>query len=158
MALSNTVFIDRTNRKSAVAAFDSVAKHMQSERQSVYIFPEGTRSYYDKPDMLPFKKGAFHLAVQAQVPIVPIVVANYSNILNIRKKIFRAGRIPIKVLPPIETKGMETKDVDGLRMRVREEMMKVLVEITDGERVENGSTVPEAITSGVDVGKKRVSK
>ena len=156
MALSNTIFIDRANRKSAVAAFDSVAKHMHSKRQSVYIFPEGTRSYYDKPDMLPFKKGAFHLAIQAQVPIVPIVVANYSNILNIRRKIFRAGRIPIKVLPPIETKGLETKDVDGLCMRVREAMMKALVEITIGENIkENGSAVPMAVTSGVDVVKKR---
>lgn len=158
MALSNTVFIDRANRKSAMAAFDIVAKHMQSERQSVYIFPEGTRSYYDKPDMLPFKKGAFHLAVQAQVPIVPIVAANYSNILNIRKRIFRAGRIPIKVLPPIETKGLEAKDVDELCIRVREAMMKVLVEITIGEkRKENGSAVPAAVTSGVDFGKKRVA-
>ena len=128
---------------------------MQSKRQSVYIFPEGTRSYYDKPDMLPFKKGAFHLAVQAQVPIVPIVVANYSNILSIRRRIFRAGSIPIKVLPPIETKGMETKDVDELCIRVREAMMKVLVEITNGEKhKENGFIVPEAVTSGVDFGKK----
>lgn len=158
MALSNTVFIDRANRKTAVATFDGVAKHMHSKRQSVYIFPEGTRSYYDKPDMLPFKKGAFHLAIQAQVPIVPIVVANYSNILNIRKRIFRAGRVPIKVLPPIETKGMEAKDVDELCVRVREKMLKTLVEITDGEkREENGSAVPEAIASGVDVGKRRVA-
>lgn len=130
---------------------------MHTKRQSVYIFPEGTRSYFDKPDMLPFKKGAFHLAVQAQVPIVPIVAANYSNILNIRKRIFRAGRIPVKVLPPIETKGMETKDVDRLCIRVREEMMKVLVDITNVEKhKENGSTVVEAMTSGADVGKKRV--
>lgn len=69
---------------------------MNTERQSVYIFPEGTRSYASEPDMLPFKKGAFHLAVQAQVPIVPIVVANYSNVLHMQTRTFRSGRIPVK--------------------------------------------------------------
>ena len=86
---------------------------------------------------------------------MPIVVANYSNILNIRRRIFRAGRIPIKVLPPIETKGMEAKDVDELCIMVREAMMKALVEITN-ECKENGAAVPVAVASGVDVGKKRV--
>lgn len=96
MALSKTVFIDRGNRETARAAFDSAAKQMQTEKQSVYIFPEGTRSYSTKAELLPFKKGAFHLAVQAQVPIVPVVVANYSNVLNIKARIFNKGKIPVK--------------------------------------------------------------
>jgi lysophosphatidate acyltransferase len=99
---------------------------MHSERQSVYIFPEGTRSYYDHPDLLPFKKGAFHLAIQAQVPIVPIVVANYSNVLNMKRKIFTTGRIPIRVLEPISTKGKTKEDVDGLLQEVREKMLSQL--------------------------------
>lgn len=157
VALSKTVFIDRANRATAVAAFSQAAAHMHSERQSVYIFPEGTRSYYSHPDMLPFKKGAFHLAIQAQVPIVPIVVANYSNILNIREKRFWAGRIPIRVLEPVSTKGLEAKDVDGLTERVREVMMKALLEMAEKERVgENGSAVETAKASGVDAGKSGV--
>lgn len=96
MALSKTVFIDRGNSRSARATFDGAAETMQKERQSVYIFPEGTRSYTDKAEMLPFKKGAFHLAVQAKVPIVPVVVANYSNVLSLQRKIFTSGKIPIK--------------------------------------------------------------
>ena len=95
MALSKTVFIDRANRATARAAFDGAARHMQNEKQSVFIFPEGTRSYTEKPDMLPFKKGAFHLAVQAQVPIVPVVCANYSHIFNIKRKIFRSGAVDV---------------------------------------------------------------
>ena len=75
---------------------DAAAEQMQSQQQSVIIFPEGTRSYYDHPDLLPFKKGAFHLAVQAGVPIVPIVVENYSHILNIREMRFNAGTIRVK--------------------------------------------------------------
>lgn len=134
MALSKTVFINRTNRSSAIHAFDSAAETMRRERQSVYIFPEGTRSYADKPILLPFKKGAFHLAVQAQVPIVPIVVANYSHVLNIKKRIFRAGRIPVKVLKPVETKGLEARNVDELTQKIRDMMLQELGPLTEKAR------------------------
>jgi lysophosphatidate acyltransferase len=96
MALSRTVFIDRANRQTAVKAFDSAAEEMRSHRQSVFIFAEGTRSYSEKPELLPFKKGAFHLAVKAGVPIVPVVVENYSHILAPKKFRFEAGSIKVK--------------------------------------------------------------
>lgn len=99
MALSGTVFIDRSNRKSAIAAFDSAVKEIKRDRKSVWIFPEGTRSYYDKPDLLPFKKGAFHLAVQAGVPIVPVVVENYTHVLRVQERTFEPGVINVKVGP-----------------------------------------------------------
>lgn len=73
---------------------------MRADQQSVFIFPEGTRSYADHATMLPFKKGAFHLAVQAQVPIVPVVVANYSHILSLKRKRFTSGTIPVKGRQP----------------------------------------------------------
>jgi lysophosphatidate acyltransferase len=95
VTLSKTVFIDRANRATARAAFDNAAKVMKRDRHSVFIFPEGTRSYAEKPELLPFKKGAFHLAVQAQVPIVPIVAANYSHVLNVRTKVFKRGVIDV---------------------------------------------------------------
>ena len=96
MALSGTVFIDRKNRQTAMVAFDGAAEEMRRERQSVFIFPEGTRSYYDRPDLLPFKKGAFHLAVKAGMPIIPVVSANYSKMLNVKERRFDGGRIPVK--------------------------------------------------------------
>jgi lysophosphatidate acyltransferase len=96
MSLSGSVFIDRANSTSARTAMSGAADEIQKERQSVYMFPEGTRSYTKEPTLLPFKKGAFHLAVQAGVPIVPVVVANYSNILYVRGWRFTSGTIPIK--------------------------------------------------------------
>lgn len=96
MSLSGSVFIDRANSQSARSAMDGAARVMQNERQSVYMFPEGTRSYSKEPELLPFKKGAFHLAVQAGVPIVPVVVANYSDILYIKSWRFNSGTILIK--------------------------------------------------------------
>lgn len=95
MALSGTVFIDRGNRADALKAFQGAAEEMQRERQNVFIFPEGTRSYANGPELGPFKKGAFHLAVQAGVDIVPVVAGNYSGVLNVGGRRFRAGTIPV---------------------------------------------------------------
>lgn len=96
MALSGSIFIDRQNSKDARSAMQGAAKEIQSKRQSVYMFPEGTRSYAKDPILLPFKKGAFHLAIQAGVPIVPCVVANYSHVLYIKGWVFKSGIVPIK--------------------------------------------------------------
>lgn len=96
MSLSGSIFIDRSSTKDAREAMRGAADEIRNRRQSVYMFPEGTRSYAKEPMLLPFKKGAFHLAVQAQVPIVPVVVANYSHILWIKGLVFNSGRIPCK--------------------------------------------------------------
>lgn len=96
MTLSGTVFIDRKNSSSAREAMVGAADEIKMKKQSVYMFPEGTRSYYQDPGLLPFKKGAFHLAVQANVPIVPVVAANYSDVLNLKTWNFRSGVVLVK--------------------------------------------------------------
>ncbi|AEO69536.1 uncharacterized protein THITE_2120080 [Thermothielavioides terrestris NRRL 8126] len=96
MSLSGSIFINRSNTHDAREAMRGAADEIRNKRQSVYMFPEGTRSYAKEPMLLPFKKGAFHLAVQAQVPIVPVVVANYSHIFWIKGLVFKSGRIPCK--------------------------------------------------------------
>jgi lysophosphatidate acyltransferase len=96
MTLSGTVFINRKNSTSAREAMKGAANEIQQQRQSVYMFPEGTRSYSQEPMLLPFKKGAFHLAVEAGVPIVPVVAENYSHVLSLKKWSFRSGNIKVK--------------------------------------------------------------
>ena len=96
MALSGTVFIDRANSSSARNAMSGAAKEIKGAKQSVYMFPEGTRSYSKEPMLLPFKKGAFHLALQAGVPILPVVVANYADVLFVQGYKFRSGTILCK--------------------------------------------------------------
>ncbi|KID85417.1 AtaAp protein [Metarhizium guizhouense ARSEF 977] len=130
MRLSGSIFIDRKNSKDAREAMAGAAKEIQTRQQSVYMFPEGTRSYAKDPVLLPFKKGAFHLAVQAGVPIVPVVVANYSHVLHIKSMVFRAGTVPIKVLNPIPTKGLTSADVDELTRTTRELMLTELLALT----------------------------
>ncbi|KAI9166594.1 putative 1-acyl-sn-glycerol-3-phosphate acyltransferase [Paramyrothecium foliicola] len=131
MSLSGTVFIDRKNSKDAREAMKGAADEISSKKQSVYMFPEGTRSYAKDPVLLPFKKGAFHLAVQAGAPIVPVVVANYSHVLHIKSFVFKSGKIPIKVLDPIPTKGLSSADVDELASTTRELMLRELVSLSE---------------------------
>lgn len=132
---SKTLFVDRANSKTARAAFDSAAHEMKMDRHSVFIFPEGTRSYYDHPDLLPFKKGAFHLAVQAQVPIVPVVCNNYSDVLCLKggwkKWKFQRGTLKIRVLRPVKTEGLEKDSVDEIVRWVRDDMLRVIREMSD---------------------------
>lgn len=130
MTLSGSVFIDRKSSKDARAAMSGAAEQMKTLGQSVYMFPEGTRSYAKEPMLLPFKKGAFHLAVQAQVPIVPAVAANYSDTLYIKGMVFKSGKIPCKVLDPIPTTGLTAADVDDLCNKTRELMLKEIINLT----------------------------
>lgn len=129
MALSGTVFIDRADPRSARAAFSGAAAEMLRCRQSVFIFPEGTRSYARGPELGGFKKGAFHLAVQAQVDVVPVVCANYWGVLGAAEGRFRAGEIPVRVLEPVSTRGMGVEDVEALTGRVRDMMLVALEEL-----------------------------
>lgn len=96
MVLSGSIFIDRADRSQAMKAFEGAAQVMKQKKQSVFMFPEGTRSYSAEPMFLPFKKGAFHMAVQAQVPIIPTVTENYSYILNVKAKRFNAGKVRVR--------------------------------------------------------------
>lgn len=99
MWLSNAVFIDRNNRKDALATFSKAAQTMKDKKMSIFIFAEGTRSNTPQPTMLPFKKGAFHLAVQGQFPIIPIVMENYNSLYDGSRKRFEAGELVIRGAP-----------------------------------------------------------
>jgi lysophosphatidate acyltransferase len=108
---------------------------MKTDRHSVLIFPEGTRSYYDHPDLLPFKKGAFHLAIQAQVPIVPVVCNNYTDVLCMKggwkKWKFESGTLRVRVLRPVKTEGLGKDSVDEMVRWVRDDMLRVLKEMSN---------------------------
>ena len=129
MSLSGSVFIDRAHRSEATKALAGAADAMKTLKQSVFMFPEGTRSYSKEPMLLPFKKGAFHLAVQAGVDILPVVAENYSRVLDVKAKHFSPGVIRVKVLQPISTAGMTTADVDKLTQETRNKMLETLMEL-----------------------------
>jgi putative phosphoserine phosphatase/1-acylglycerol-3-phosphate O-acyltransferase len=108
-ALAGTVFIDRFNPEKAVAA---LAPAVDALRQglSIVIAPEGTRS--PTPRIGRFKKGAFHLAMAAQVPIVPIVFKNALDALPKHGVVVRPATIEVVVHPPIPTRGWTRASLD----------------------------------------------
>ncbi|TFK55431.1 1-acylglycerol-3-phosphate O [Heliocybe sulcata] len=128
MTLSGAVFVDRGNNAKAVQSLTEAGELMKARHTSLWLFPEGTRSMREYHDMLPFKKGAFHLAVQAQIPVVPVVCENYWRLY--RKGVFGSDTLKIKVLPPVSTEGLTTADIPDLVSRVRDSMVAALREIS----------------------------
>jgi lysophosphatidate acyltransferase len=161
MTLSGAVFVDRRNNARAVQSLRAAADAVRVQAMSLWMFPEGTRSMRAESDMLPFKKGAFHLAVQAGVPIIPVVCENYwrlyrqgvfeSGVLTIRGEFpcMRCRHLPLTssaVLPPIPTAGMKEGEVGALANRVREAMVTALREIS--EPAPDAGAAPPASASG----------
>lgn len=116
--------------EAAMLTMEGIKERMIEHNDGLFLFPEGTRSHAVTPTLLPFKRGAFILAIETEAPIVPVVIANYSDIYNTRRQIFKSGTIKVKVLGPIETKGLNTDDVDKLMRRTFEEMQRVYKEIS----------------------------
>ncbi|KAF8914291.1 hypothetical protein CPB84DRAFT_1758889 [Gymnopilus junonius] len=109
MSLSGTIFIDRGNNARAIRSIDAAGESMRRFKTSLWMFPEGTRHLSKEPDLLPLKKGGFHLAINAGIPITPIVTENYWHMY--RKGIFESGTIKVRVLPPIPTTGLTVDDM-----------------------------------------------
>ncbi|MXQ99238.1 hypothetical protein E5288_WYG005382 [Bos mutus] len=125
------IFIDRKRTGDAISVMSEVAQTLLTQDVRVWVFPEGTRNH--NGSMLPFKRGAFHLAVQAQVPIVPIVMSSYQDFYCKKERRFTSGRCQVRVLPPVPTEGLKPDDVPALADRVRHSMLTVFREIsTDG--------------------------
>lgn len=117
MWLAGDVPVQRGTAKSAVKAMRRCREILQQEKVSVMIFPEGTRS--PTADLLPFKDGAFRLAIEAGVPILPMVVHGTGTALPKHGWRFGRSNAEVRVLEPIETTGMTVADVPALRERVR---------------------------------------
>ncbi|XP_010226072.1 PREDICTED: 1-acyl-sn-glycerol-3-phosphate acyltransferase alpha [Tinamus guttatus] len=126
--LSGIIFINRQKRGDAIDVITQTARTMRHENLRVWIFPEGTRNQ-DK-SMLPFKRGAFHLAVQAQVPIIPVVISPYGNFFSSKDKKFIPGTCTIRILPRIETQGLSPKNVPDLTETVRMAMVDAFSEMS----------------------------
>ncbi|KAJ3222924.1 1-acylglycerol-3-phosphate O-acyltransferase [Clydaea vesicula] len=125
MILSKAVFIKRKNRTDAIETMQNVGLKIKKDKTSLFLFPEGTRSFQKDNSLLPFKKGAFHLAVSGQIPIVPIVVSTFHNVFP------DGGLIRVKVLPPIATAGLTASNIDSLIENTRNSMLTTLKEISE---------------------------
>ncbi|XP_059049319.1 1-acyl-sn-glycerol-3-phosphate acyltransferase beta-like [Achroia grisella] len=121
--LAGVVFIDRSKTKYAYDALKVTSDVMVNKKTKIWLFPEGTRNK-DYSGMLPFKKGAFNMAVAAQVPIIPAVFSPY-YFINKKKHIFNKGHVIIQFLDPEPTTGLTMEDVPDLIEKIHTKMMAV---------------------------------
>lgn len=106
MNFVNIIAIDRSNPERARRSMEK-ARDVMRKGYSFGVFAEGTRAM--PGELLPFKKGAFHLALQTGSPIIPIAIKNTDWMMGKRTGVAYAGTIELVILPPIETAGRTTE-------------------------------------------------
>ena len=103
------IFVDRSNREKAIKALKPAVDALK-DGTSIVIAPEGTRS--GSKQLGKFKKGAFHLAMKAGVPIIPIVIKNAYMAMPKGSNFFKPTHIEVVVLDPVDTSGWKPKNID----------------------------------------------
>ena len=122
-ALGGAVFVDRADTGKAIDALRPAVEALR-EGRSLLIAPEGTRSL--TPRLGRFKKGAFHMAMQAGVPIVPVVIRNALDAMPKDAAVIRPATVEIVVLPPISTTDWTAETIDDHIRDVRQRYLDVL--------------------------------
>ncbi|MBW2272948.1 MAG: HAD-IB family hydrolase [Deltaproteobacteria bacterium] len=107
---TGTVFVERSSRGKAAEAMQPAVDAL-ADGLSLVIAPEGTRS--STPRLGPFKKGAFHVAMQAGVPIVPVIIRNAGDALPNKTFVVRPATVEVVIHPPIPTTDWSPKELDA---------------------------------------------
>ncbi|HEX4563853.1 MAG TPA: HAD-IB family hydrolase [Solirubrobacteraceae bacterium] len=139
--LAGVVFIDRTNTAQAKAALAPAVTKLREERISLLIAPEGTRSATPRLGM--FKKGAFHIAMQARVPVVPIVIHNASEVMWRGSQTLHGGTVDVTVLPPVDTSRWSPATIDEHVAEIRRMYLDTLAESAPDALAESAPARPE---------------
>ncbi len=119
--LAGNIFINRKNKSHAWSLMDQISEAIKSTGKSVAFMPEGTRSR--GKGLLPFKLGAFAVAIKAQADIIPIC-ASSTNLIDINKR--KAQKAYVEFLSPISTKGLNEKDVAKLAETCHQKMREAI--------------------------------
>ncbi len=130
MRRTGYIAIDRSDRKKAIQSMAEATRRI-SEGTSVIVFPEGTRS----PDgtLLPFKKGGFMLAIDANAPIVPIAIEGSHKVMPKHSRWIRGGRIRVTIFPALPTAGTGPVGRDELIEAVRQPIAGALKKATTSD-------------------------
>lgn len=116
-------FVERGNTAQALDALAPVTEKLRSGT-SIVLSPEGTRT--PTPRLGPFKKGAFHMAMQAGVPMVPMLFRGVDEVQWRGAQVVRPGRVEVVVLPPVDTSDWTAETVTDHRDEVRGLMLDTL--------------------------------
>uniref|UniRef100_A0A1B6EH48 1-acyl-sn-glycerol-3-phosphate acyltransferase n=1 Tax=Clastoptera arizonana TaxID=38151 RepID=A0A1B6EH48_9HEMI len=139
--LWGTIFINRLNGEKAQSAINKTGETIRTKQAKLCMFPEGTR--HSGKELLPFKKGAFHVAIAAQTPILPVVVSHY-HFLDDKEHRFDAGTNIIEILPPISTEGLTKEDIDELISRTYSAMSQAFTKLSNEVLVDMNKTNTES--------------
>jgi len=120
------IFFRRGHRPSIVRMMKACRETLDNGL-SLMIFPEGTRSR--DGELLPFKAGAFSLAVEKQVPILPVVLQGTRNCIPRGSPWLGEARAHARILEPVSTEGLGADDVEALTQQVRERMVAARAEL-----------------------------
>ena len=131
LELGGVVFIDRADASSAIHAMAPLVDAMKKDGKSVILAPEGTRTV--SPTLAPFKKGAFHLAMQAGVPMVPIVIHNAGDVAPKGDFVFRSTTVQVDVLPPVDTSAWRIETLEDHVREVRNMFARALGQAEEEE-------------------------
>ncbi|KAH3674627.1 hypothetical protein WICMUC_003173 [Wickerhamomyces mucosus] len=145
MSLSGAFFIDRKNTESAKNVLNAGLKNIKDKKRAIFLFAEGKRTYAIEPTLLPLKKGAFHMAQQVGIPIIPIVASNLSTVYHYDTLTFESGEIIIRVLDPVPTEGLTKDDITPLSEKVHDEMLQNILEI--GYSIPDNKDLIKSITN-----------
>lgn len=126
MGFVNVIAIDRSNPEKAFESIEKT-KELLNQGYSVGFFAEGTRAM--PGELLPFKKGAFYLAIQTKTPIVPVAIKNTDWMMGKKSGTAFPGVIEMILLPPVETYDMKVEEVSVLTKKVRESIALELAEL-----------------------------
>jgi 1-acyl-sn-glycerol-3-phosphate acyltransferase len=121
--LAGFVPLERGNRDQSLPAIERAARALR-DGNSFLIFPEGTRSRTGA--LLPFKKGGFIMALQAQAPIVPVAIKGARDAMKKGSLIIRPVRVSVSFGAPIESAGLTMNEREGLIARVRSAVAALL--------------------------------
>ncbi len=105
---SASVYIDRSDPRASLESLQRAGERIRGGN-SVLVFAEGSRSY--APMLAPFKKGAFMIALEAGVPLVPVTVIDAYRLMDERRRVARPGVLHIAVGEPISLEGKRRKDI-----------------------------------------------
>nr|CDS34898.1 1 acyl sn glycerol 3 phosphate acyltransferase [Hymenolepis microstoma] len=124
MHFTKVLPIARNDHTKAMATMRTALDMIQNEHITMFVFPEGTRNR-NGDHLLPFKKGAFHLAIQSQLPIFPVVISSYKSFLDHKNKVFDDAAYGVYILKPILTEGLTSADAGSLMQQTFDAMSEV---------------------------------
>jgi len=124
--LGGNVLISRGDGKQARGQLDAGVEAIKVRHVSIAIFPEGSRNR-DQEGFLPFKKGGFVMAIDAQVPVVPVVIESYKRLYDKTKRTMTSGTLKVQILPAIPTTGLKRQEAQKLTQQV-ESLMRITYE------------------------------